>query len=222
MDIVIPLGKGSLWQDNELRYALRSIENNLRDYRDIYIIGHKPSWIKNVIHIPHDDPHRCKERNIMEKVRTACLLPGVSDLFLFSNDDLYFMEPMSAYEVGYYHSGPAEEYVVGKRLNGYLEVAKRTYEELKLRGLPSLYFDIHVPIPYSKKAFLEVTGQYKWNPKGSYIVKTIYCNTLKIAGEFMADVKRKEGGKFYSTTDKVLGLQRLHLESSFPEPSSYE
>lgn len=222
MDIVIPLGKGSLWQDNELRYALRSIQKNLSGFRDIYIIGHKPDWVKNVIHIPHQDPYRCKEKNIMEKVRTACLTTGVSDVFLFSNDDIYFMEPMNVYEMKYYHSGPTEDYVVGKRLNGYLDTMKRTLEELKSRGLPTKFFDIHVPIPYSKKLFLEVTDKYKWNPRGSYVVKSIYCNTLKISGEYMDDVKRKEGSKFYSTTDKILGLQRLHLEKNFPEPSRYE
>lgn len=222
MDIVIPLGKGSLWQDNEIRYALRSIEKNLKDYGKIYIIGRKPDWVKNVEFIPQDDPHRCKELNIMEKVRTACLTPEISDLFLFSNDDIYFMHPQSIHEVGYYHSGPMEEYIVGKRLNGYLETMKRTMEMLKSRGLPTLYYDIHVPIPYAKKLFVEAVDQYKWNQKGSYTVKSVYCNTLKIPGEYMPDVKRKGGGMYYSTTDTITGLQRQVLQEAFPEPSRYE
>jgi len=223
MDIVIPLGKGSLWEDNELRYALRSIEKNVTNYEKIVIVGEKPSWLTGVLHIPQDDPHRCKERNIMEKVRTACLSPEVSEVFLFSNDDIYFMRPMSAHDILYWHSGTISTYSEGKRLNGYMECMKRTNAVLVERGVKEpLYYDIHVPIPYSKKLFLEVMAKYEWRQRSTYTVKSIYCNTLGIRGVYMDDVKRKEGGAFYSTTDKILGLQRQHLELHFPEPSRYE
>jgi len=223
MDVIIPLGKGSLWQDNELRYALRSIEKNLKDYENIVIVGEKPEWVTGVHFIPQDDPYRCKERNIMEKVRTACLTATVSDLFLFSNDDIYFMEPISIHEVLYWHSGTIASYSEGKRLNGYMECMKRTNAILIERGVVEpLYYDIHVPIPYAKKLFLEVMAKYEWRQKSTYTIKSLYCNTLGIRGVYMDDVKRKEGHQFYSTTDKILGLQRQHLMEKFPEPSRYE
>ena len=52
MDIVIPLGTGSRWQNNELRFALRSIEKYLTGYDKIFIIGECPSYLQNIIHIP--------------------------------------------------------------------------------------------------------------------------------------------------------------------------
>jgi hypothetical protein len=53
--IVIPLGKGSVWgEDNELRYFLRSLDYNLLDF-DVYIFGdHRPSWLTNVNYLQVD------------------------------------------------------------------------------------------------------------------------------------------------------------------------
>lgn len=71
MDVVIPLGSGSRWQDNELRFCLRAVEKHLKGYDRIYIVGRKPDWIQNIEFIPYVEAHT-RERNIMEKVRRAC------------------------------------------------------------------------------------------------------------------------------------------------------
>ncbi len=49
MDIVIALGTGSRWMDNELRYALRSIEKHLKGHTGrILLIGQRPKWVNKV------------------------------------------------------------------------------------------------------------------------------------------------------------------------------
>jgi hypothetical protein len=55
IDVVYPLGTGSVWQDNELRYSLRSLEKNFPDLGRVYVVGHKPDWLGNVEHIPFGD-----------------------------------------------------------------------------------------------------------------------------------------------------------------------
>ena len=55
LDIVIPLAKDKRTNYYELRMTLRSIEKNLTGYRNIIIIGERPTWITNIIHIPLPD-----------------------------------------------------------------------------------------------------------------------------------------------------------------------
>ena len=37
IDVVYVLGTGSKWHNNEIRFSLRALEKNLRDYRHIYV-----------------------------------------------------------------------------------------------------------------------------------------------------------------------------------------
>jgi hypothetical protein len=55
MDLVYVLGSGSRWGDNELRYSLRSVEKHLKGYNNVYLVGDKPDWVRNVTHIPKQD-----------------------------------------------------------------------------------------------------------------------------------------------------------------------
>jgi hypothetical protein len=45
LDLVYTLGTGSQWQNNEIRYSIRSIIKNLTGYRNIYIIGETPTFL---------------------------------------------------------------------------------------------------------------------------------------------------------------------------------
>src|SRR5688500_13559340 len=89
--IVIPLGHGSHWGNTELRYCLRSVEKHLTGYGDVIIIGEKPAWLRNVIHIPFDEGPAPKsfekERNIFNKIMVACNDDRVTDSFLFMPAD---------------------------------------------------------------------------------------------------------------------------------------
>lgn len=105
VDIVIPLGVGSLWQDNELRFCLRSISKYLTDYGQIFIIGDCPDFIQNIIHIPATDSifRKDKDRNIFNKLMIACEQNEISESFLFMNDDHYLLSDLVASEIPYYY-----------------------------------------------------------------------------------------------------------------------
>lgn len=47
IDLVYILGSGSQWRNNELRFSLRSVQKNLKGYRNIYIVGENPGFLKN-------------------------------------------------------------------------------------------------------------------------------------------------------------------------------
>ena len=70
MKILIPLGTGSDWQNNELRYCLRSIEQNLKGSYEIEIYGDAPEWITNVTVVKTERyyPEWLKEENAKNKI----------------------------------------------------------------------------------------------------------------------------------------------------------
>ena len=105
IDIVIPLGTGSLWKDNELRICLRSVQQNMEGVRNIYIVGVKPKWLSGVVWIKMTDLPGCRQFNIMRKVLTACKSEALSENFLFMNDDHYVMKKIHAMDIPYWYSG---------------------------------------------------------------------------------------------------------------------
>jgi len=69
IDVVYPLGSGSAWDNNELRYSLRSLENNLLDLGRVFVVGQRPPWLVEAVHIPMEDTHRHnKDANLIDKV----------------------------------------------------------------------------------------------------------------------------------------------------------
>lgn len=186
IDIVIPLGTGSEWENNELRYSLRSIEKHLKNYRNIYIIGDLPDWTKNVIRIPFEETGH-PSQNIMNKVLAACDNDSISDNFMFWNDDFFLLKDIDAIKYPFYYRGELKSSIPRMQGNWYLDYILETIQELKQRDFTTGNFDIHCPIIYNRHKFKIAVAAYDFSKK--LIVKSIYCNTLGIPGEYMEDCK---------------------------------
>src|SRR5690349_20419873 len=111
IDVVYPLGKGSRWKNNEIKYSLRSVEKHLQNYGKVFVIGEKPNFLANVNHIPAEDKHPIPDSNIFEKLKTACETKEISDTFLFFNDDHYLLEDFDAEKFPYFYHGTMAEYI---------------------------------------------------------------------------------------------------------------
>lgn len=236
VDLVFPLGDGSQWNNHELRYCLRSVEQYLKNYGNIYIVGNLPKFIKSdtVIHIPAKDSFH-PSRNIMEKTLLACKESSLSSDFLFMNDDFYFIKEVDATKYPYYHKGDIiiameKNYGTG---NWYYEYLKDTREVLLSKGLDVLNFDIHTPILYSKFLFSEKIPKFAWDSK-KLIIKSLYCNSLEISGELREDVKTnnlmsieelKEKLKvvdMFSSNRNIRPTVKNLIMNLFPNKSKYE
>lgn len=235
-DIVIPLGKGSRWNDNEIRYALRAVAHFMPKAR-VFIIGHKPKWLHGVEHIPfvEDPAYEAKERNIMRKVLAACDHPDISDDFFFMNDDLFLLKKPPV-DYPFYYDKPLERKVETRRSQDhYLWAQRNTCEILKKEGLPTLNYDVHFPIVYNKEKFKQVMAMYDWSIQHGYVVKSLYCNTLEVEGTRIKDCKlftRKlkddlrrwaKGKTVFSIGDGAInGQLELFLKELYPRPSKFE
>lgn len=191
VDLVYPLGTGSRWENNELRFSLRSVAKHLTGVRNIYVVGELPGWLQGVIHVPfYEEPRSNKERNIYEKVKHLCRLEQVSDQFLFMNDDHFFLQNFDAPTFPFIHK---KDLLVAARTlpenSRYRRSLLRTRRTLSDLGLPTVNFDVHCPVLYDKHRFPQVMGQYDWTNTYAFTVKSLYCNSLRIEGVLERDGK---------------------------------
>lgn len=192
MDVVIPLGTGSIWNDTELKFALRSIEIHYPDLGNVYLVGEKPKWIKpkSVIHIPAADRpgQENKESNIARKVYLACTQPSLSQEFIFMNDDHFLLSPIPPLPY-YYHEDLLHTLTNRVTHDSYYTSIHNTTEALHKARKPTKNFDSHAPIIYDKDEFRKAMDAYNWDIHYGYLVKSLYCNTLYIQGELYDDMK---------------------------------
>lgn len=231
--IVIPLGAGSRNNDLELRYCLRSIEKHLTGYGDIFIVGEKPDWLRNVIHIPcpdYGDKTYDKEHNIYCKIMAACADDRVTDDFLFMNDDHFLLQNYEAGKFPYYCQGWLSEFLT---VSDYKHTVNNTVEWLLGRDCP--YFDIHCPILYNKEKFGWCVSHADWEKKFGYCIKTLYCEINAITAPEYPDLKINEsyhsaqihkliaGRAWFSIGDKAFngGIKKV-LQDLYPKKSRYE
>lgn len=233
IDVVIPLGNGSVYDDLELKYALRSVQQFLIGYRRVYIIGELPIWCHNVVHIPWPDKSKYKQRNICGKVIRACDEASVSDEFLFMNDDHYFTRVTDARTFPYYAHGTIES-EIKRGVGEYKRALVNTLSALK--DLSTWNFDVHYPIRYRKDHFLNLmTNHYDWNVPDGYVIKSLYCNSLNIKPDVIQDCKVHDylpqpmieeiaaSRPCLSTSNyAITNPMRRVLDKLYPEKSVYE
>lgn len=228
MDVVYTLGTGSKYNNFELKMSLRSIEKNLKGFDQVWIVGECPAWIKNVNHILHPDNHSIPDWNIADKITVYCNQPEGSEDFFFINDDHYLMHEFEVSEFPYYHAGTLDDYVKKRSNDGYGRRASNTLKHLKSNGLPSKYFDIHYPIIYNKKIFIEIVSKLPWDAtEDGFIIKSLYGNSIKAEGiNVVIDNKStstpQPNVKVYSSMPFMKkAIQRFLLEQ-FPKKSRFE
>lgn len=237
MDIVYALGSGSNWDNNELRYSLRSVDKYVNHVGNVYLIGEKPKWIKNIIHIPMNDRPgvEWKEFNIMQKILRACATPALSREFIFMNDDHFLLHVIPP--LPFYYQQTLLSSMFKRRVQDtYHKALDNTYQALMRRDYNVINYDIHVPIIYDKNLFADTVLSYDWNTApGGYVIKSLYCNTLGVKGQEVMDLKIKErmdcfklealtlGRKFFSIDDSSINLDMgTYLQYLYPIKSKYE
>lgn len=231
--IILPLGHGSRNNDLELRYCLRSIEKHLTGYGDIFIVGEKPGWLQNVVHIPcadHGDKTYDKERNIFTKIMTACADERVTDDFLFLNDDHYLLQDYRAGHFPYYYYGMLSEKRTVTDYKNTIWNTQKHHGEIN-----PYYADIHCPILYNKVKFIEWVAALDWWVHFGFAIKTVYCNGILPLMVEYPDLKINEpltaaqiteqltGRAWFSIGDKAFhGEIKKVLQDLYPKKSNYE
>jgi hypothetical protein len=156
----------------ELRYSLRSIATHAPWIRRVFILGDRPPWLADsdrVVHVPHEavaGPHGITTpiKNAFLLFVAATSIPGLSDEFLSFSDDFVLIRDLT----------PASARV--DRANGELAVEPppedhptyayrlfvwNTRQKLAELGYPTVNFDAHVPMRFTKRRVLDAYRDFK-------------------------------------------------------------
>lgn len=163
----------------ELRYSLRSLENIVGGYGDVYIVGHKPRWVKDVVHIPFRDKRKTgmwTQLNMQAKEYIVCQTSKAEDI-LSMNDDIYILSPM---RMGFYvcDEGHIKNVIASaikrKRPSYVIEALRNT--QAKFPDGHSAY--IHKPHRQSRELVLELHEKYDLT-NTHYLLSDLYCNEYR-------------------------------------------
>lgn len=234
-DIVYIVGRESRWDDMELKYSLRSVEKHCINWSGrVFIIGHKPRFIHNVIHIPASDAHKNKARNIMEKVLIAASSDDVSENFMLLNDDYFLRKPVDVTNYPYWHKCDLARTMDINKTEYYFHV-KATFDMLKYLERPILNFDTHCPIIYNKEKFRDLVKNFNWDIPHGYILRSMYCNIYGLNDGYKEDCKvsRPLGPQYWDEYTKnadcfsigdsaITGGFMKFMEQEYPEKSRFE
>ena len=158
IDVVYSLGTGSNWDNNEIRYSLRSLERYAKGLGKIFIVGEFPLFLcKDIQHIKaHDmfNPNQNADGNIITKVLAACAQQSLSENFMFINDDHILLKKLTLSSLPAFHKGDMNTFPPHTwTLNYWRSRLKRTMEILNQKSMTAYHFDCHTPILFNKKLF---------------------------------------------------------------------
>lgn len=158
MDILYVIGKQSAVR-NELRYSLRTIENNCQNVGRIYIVGYCPDYVdtEKVTFIEQEDVMLgYKHNNILNAIKQAILRSDIGEEFLLSSDDHFYMNKADFDHYPYYCKGELEPILEDGVLLSYNTSLVATKEFLEKNGLPTYNFSWHGNTHFNKRKFIEM------------------------------------------------------------------
>lgn len=231
MDIVIPVREGD--QNEELRYCLRSIAENLHLEGDVIITGYKPKWIQNVKYIATAQTGANKYLLAVNNIKAAVEWPETSEWFTLFNDDMFVLERMESIQMT--HRGPLINLL---RLNMpplQRDAMLFTYNVLTHWGIKKpLNFGVHAPMTINKADMLALFLKLKRAgfSKSPISLRSMYGNMKDLKGMEIKDPKISRRDFFaydpefpiISTTDESFnhGLAGEEIRARFSNKCKYE
>lgn len=237
VDVVLPLGNGSKWNDRELRFCLRALETNFKDLGQVWIIGECPSWCVGVRHICMPDLFSGnKDANLISKILVACYQSEMSESFLRTSDDEILLKAVSADQLRPYHQGSIHR----PKGNRWHQRLKRTGQWLRSKGRTDWNYDSHIPVMMRSDLFRGVFGRAPYQQGPGLTIDSTYFNCCPLAdhrrlprGMRVRLTRRVDDPNIYlrtlqsrafaNLTDRaVCPALEAALSTIFPKPSRFE
>lgn len=216
-DVVLPCRPGD---NRELRYALRSIENNL-PYRHIWIVGSWPAWLR----LDHPRLTAVKRPTLTPKYRTtrahyrwACESPDVSDPWVMWNDDFYLLRPLEALPA--IHRGRNDQVIpmFAAWHSKWAEGLRQTDAKLRrlLPGTVLYNYDIHTPLLVHKRHMRRALAIAETMKIAAPQVRTLYGNIAHLGGTPLHDPKYYTAGAVPTNTTWLSSHENTFIKAIEP------
>lgn len=225
-DVVYILSKDV--EPDELRYSLRSVEENF-PFRKVWFFCGCPKGFKPDGYVPFKQIGRSKWQKSTSTFRAIGSTEGVSDEFWLFNDDFFVLEKVE--DLPYMMRGMLADHVAGIRsrraISGYANGLDDAREQLHKRGMTTYDYALHVPMLINKRKAVEVIDEFPNCP----MFRSLYGNYCEVGGITVPDVKvydldsvPEEGQVLLSTGDVTFrnGAVGRYIRERFAEPSRWE
>lgn len=221
-------------RNEELRYSIRSIEQNM-PFGRLWVVGKRMPWMSDEVH--HLGLYQRSGwkyvngwKNTMEFLNYKG--SDMSDDVVLMNDDFFVVEPVSG--VPFTHRGPVAGFLEdwGRKANApYPKGGITTYYLMRKWGLHRpLCYETHIPMVVNRPAMLDVLERARQHTQVLPLHRrTIYGNVYGVGGELVDDPKVYSAhdplpeGPFVSSNDhSFIGVVGSQIRELFPEPSRFE
>ena len=235
-DVVIPLRSRSKWDNRELCFCLRSIDQHLKNYGKVYVVTDRaPGWLRNVEIVECADvQHRPQWTTTMKLIRAW--EAGASEDVIVFNDDFFLTQDEDAATYPYRYLRLLGEVELKARGGPYTRAISNTVEYLNRRGVAQpKHFGVHCPIIYNREKFDECVLCVDWSPRAEYLARLLYGNLVnvktlksddcKLYHERKPEVLANEVAEapFFSIADEAIGAgMQAYLMTLYPEKSRFE
>lgn len=174
--VVIPYCK-EFAQGKELLFALRSWQKNVRFGINVVVIGDREDWFsEEITFIEHNRVSDNAQVDTLAKLKVAMESPEVTGRFIWTNDDIYVMNPIDLAHVAL---PKVNGVLVPLRFKGlYAENMKRTKELLEKNQLPCLNYGTHTPMLLDKGCLAAMFERFPELEEGGYLFTSVYYNSL--------------------------------------------
>ena len=247
MDILYVVGKGfSDWNNNELRYSLRSIAKNGKNVGRVFICGYIPGFVNretvNCLYLRDEGTN--KHYNIMRAIEYAVANSDIGPRFLLSSDDHYYVQPTDFDKYPVYWRG--KEIAKEQEGNRWYDITMHsTREILDAFGLPAFFYAWHGNTWYDRALFesrrFELIRRLAQTMPEACEPSCLMLNYWRaVSSETMPEHEKIKDGKVsqaataeeinemakakhvLSTTDVVGSTMRGWLAHEFPDKCKYE
>lgn len=229
MDLVYLLGTGSTWDNNELRYSLRSACEHFQ-HGKVFVVGYCPPWLQDVIHLPVPDLSPNKVVNQLTKLTNAVRDARLSQHFLLMNDDFLFTKRVEKPEA-YVHCTLQQSVSQPRGTRLYDDMDRAALSLLKRNGIADpLSFETHTPLPMDRTTVSSMLSLPGASSSDGYHFRSVYGNLAGLPATICEDPKvRIWSGRVPSLPVMSLGDDIAHdllfhswLSKRWPSPCKYE
>ena len=192
VDLLLPIGKGSVFGNSELRLFLRSLERYCTGWRTLWIVGEKIPFVAHSDRVRNEfvreDAGAPKDARIALKQFVALRDLPISEDVVLMNDDYVFTKPTDLSTLPVFKKAgklPLE------RSDEYGKVLRSTSAYLKRLGFCDNHFDVHMPCRIKRSAYLEMLPHWteSRNSNTGFVVRSLYHNIQKTEGVEHLDMK---------------------------------
>ncbi len=218
--------------NEELRYSLRSVEQNFPHNR-VFFYGGKPMYFHPDRLVLVRQQGKTKWDKVRAMLKSIAEDDRISENFVLFNDDFFVTKPVE--NLLAYRYGTLEQLCKhiernnGNRPTGYTRNIERTINALKEKGFSTWNFELHVPMIFNRGDLRELISLFPDTRGTRSLYGNLYLNEediqeMKDVKVFKIDDLPSEDMPFISTDDLSFSRGEVGelIKSMFPNKSKWE